>query len=106
MLRATPLGCHQERRTPLNAPEHASEAATVERDCLQHLTAFANAHAAFIGNVGVPDGMVGIDYGGYGVPETYVIDKLGVIRYKCIGPLTPEIVKEKLLPLVQELSRV
>jgi len=39
------------------------------------------------------------------VPETYVIDKLGVIRYKRIGPLTPEIVKEKVLPLVQELGR-
>ena len=52
-----------------------------------------------------PDGRVGIDYGVYGVPETYVIDKLGVIRYKYIGPLTPEIVKDKLLPLVQELGR-
>jgi len=51
------------------------------------------------------DGKVGIDYGVYGVPETYVIDKLGVIRYKCIGPLTAQIVKEKVLPLVQELSR-
>jgi cytochrome c biogenesis protein CcmG/thiol:disulfide interchange protein DsbE len=51
------------------------------------------------------EGKVGIDYGVYGVPETYVIDKLGVIRYKRIGPLTPEIVKEKLLPLVQELGR-
>ena len=45
------------------------------------------------------------DYGVYGVPETYVIDKSGVIRYKRIGPLTPEIVKEKLLPLVRELGR-
>jgi cytochrome c biogenesis protein CcmG/thiol:disulfide interchange protein DsbE len=51
------------------------------------------------------EGKVGIDYGVYGVPETYVIDKLGVIRYKRIGPLTPEIVKEKVLPLVQELER-
>jgi len=51
------------------------------------------------------EGRVGIDYGVYGVPETYVIDKLGVIRYKRIGPLTPEIVKDKLLPLVQELGR-
>jgi cytochrome c biogenesis protein CcmG/thiol:disulfide interchange protein DsbE len=41
----------------------------------------------------------------YGVPETYVIDKRGVIRYKRIGPLTAEILKEKLLPLVQELGR-
>jgi cytochrome c biogenesis protein CcmG/thiol:disulfide interchange protein DsbE len=51
------------------------------------------------------DGRVGIDYGVYGVPETYVIDKSGIIRYKRIGPLTPEIVKEKLLPLVRELDR-
>ena len=50
------------------------------------------------------DGRVGIDYGVYGVPETYVIDKAGVIRYKRIGPLTPQIVKEKVLPLVRELD--
>ncbi len=41
------------------------------------------------------DGRVGIDYGVYGVPETYVIDKQGVIRYKRIGPVTPEILKDK-----------
>jgi cytochrome c biogenesis protein CcmG/thiol:disulfide interchange protein DsbE len=51
------------------------------------------------------DGRVGIDYGVYAVPETYVIDKAGVIRYKRIGPLTPQIVKEKVLPLVRELER-
>jgi cytochrome c biogenesis protein CcmG/thiol:disulfide interchange protein DsbE len=34
------------------------------------------------------DGRVGIDYGVYGVPESYVIDKAGVIRYKHIGPIT------------------
>jgi len=51
------------------------------------------------------DGRVGIDFGVYGVPETYVIDKAGVIRYKRIGPLTPEIVKQKVLPLVRELGR-
>jgi cytochrome c biogenesis protein CcmG/thiol:disulfide interchange protein DsbE len=51
------------------------------------------------------DGRIGIDYGVYGVPETYLIDKRGVIRYKRIGALTPEIVKEKLIPLVNELNR-
>jgi cytochrome c biogenesis protein CcmG/thiol:disulfide interchange protein DsbE len=51
------------------------------------------------------EGRVGIDYGVYGVPETYLIDRHGVIRYKRIGPLTPEIVKNKLLPLAQELAR-
>ncbi|MGH8711439.1 MAG: DsbE family thiol:disulfide interchange protein, partial [Burkholderiales bacterium] len=43
-------------------------------------------------------------YGVYGVPETYVIDKRGVIRYKQIGPLTPEIVKQKIIPLVTKLN--
>jgi len=50
------------------------------------------------------DGKVGIDYGVYGVPETYVIDKKGVIRYKRIGPVTPEILKEKIEPLLKELN--
>jgi cytochrome c biogenesis protein CcmG/thiol:disulfide interchange protein DsbE len=50
-------------------------------------------------------GRVGIDYGVYGVPETYVIDKRGVIRYKRIGIVTPEIVSTKILPLVSELNR-
>ena len=50
-------------------------------------------------------GQIGIEYGVYGVPETYVIDKKGVIRYKRIGPLTPEILKEKVVPLVAELNQ-
>jgi len=49
-------------------------------------------------------GRVGIDYGVYGVPETYVIDKQGVIRYKQIGPLDDETVAKKILPLVKELQ--
>ena len=50
------------------------------------------------------DGRVGIDYGVYGVPETYVIDKQGVIRYKQIGPVTQQSLREKILPLVAELQ--
>jgi len=50
-------------------------------------------------------GRIGIDYGVYGVPETYVIDRRGTIRYKHIGPLTPEVSRGKLQPLLQELSR-
>ena len=49
-------------------------------------------------------GRVGINYGVYGVPETYVIDKQGVIRYKQIGPLREDILKGKILPLVRELQ--
>lgn len=51
------------------------------------------------------DGRVGIDYGVYGVPETYVIDKAGVIRFKHIGPLTSEVVQSKVLPLIAELNK-
>jgi cytochrome c biogenesis protein CcmG/thiol:disulfide interchange protein DsbE len=51
------------------------------------------------------NGRVGIDYGVYGVPETYVIDRTGVIRLKHIGPITPEILKQKIYPLVSELQK-
>ena len=50
-------------------------------------------------------GRVGIDYGVYGVPETYVIDKAGVIRYKQIGPLREDTLQGKILPLVRELQK-
>jgi cytochrome c biogenesis protein CcmG/thiol:disulfide interchange protein DsbE len=50
------------------------------------------------------DGRVGIDFGVYGVPETFVIDKLGVIRFKQIGPLTPEVLRDRVLPLVRSLN--
>jgi cytochrome c biogenesis protein CcmG/thiol:disulfide interchange protein DsbE len=49
-------------------------------------------------------GRIGIDYGVYGVPETYVIDRKGVIRYKHVGPLTADVVQEKVAPLVKELN--
>jgi cytochrome c biogenesis protein CcmG/thiol:disulfide interchange protein DsbE len=50
------------------------------------------------------DGSVGIDYGVYGVPETFLIDRDGVIRYKCIGPLTPEVLTHTILPMVRRLD--
>ncbi len=50
------------------------------------------------------DGRVGIDYGVYGVPETYVIDKAGIIRYKQIGPITEDALRDKILPLVKGLQ--
>jgi len=50
------------------------------------------------------DGKVGFDYGVYGVPETYVIDKNGIIAYKLIGAITPQNLREKILPLIAELQ--
>lgn len=48
------------------------------------------------------EGRIGIDYGVYGVPETYLIDRDGVIRFKHIGALTPEVVESRILPLLRK----
>ena len=68
---------------------------------------------AWLGELGDPytasavdlDGRVGIDYGVYGAPETYVIDQAGMIRLKHVGPIMPDVWSEKILPVVQELNR-
>jgi len=49
-------------------------------------------------------GRVGIDFGVYAVPETFLIDKQGVVRFKQIGPVTPELLHEKIIPLIQRLN--
>jgi cytochrome c biogenesis protein CcmG/thiol:disulfide interchange protein DsbE len=70
-------------------------------DGVQWLAKFGNPYALSAFDV---EGKVGIDYGVYGVPETFVIDKQGVIRYKQIGPITPEALEKTLLPLLRELN--
>jgi cytochrome c biogenesis protein CcmG/thiol:disulfide interchange protein DsbE len=50
------------------------------------------------------DGRVGIDYGVYGVPETYVIDQRGVIVHKHIGPITPEVLETEIRPILKRLA--
>lgn len=51
------------------------------------------------------DGRVAIDWGVYGVPETFLIDREGRIAYKQIGPITPRILEEKILPMVKRLKQ-
>lgn len=51
------------------------------------------------------EGRTGIDYGVYGVPETYVIDRQGIIRMKHIGPINEVVLQAKILPMVKELSK-
>jgi cytochrome c biogenesis protein CcmG/thiol:disulfide interchange protein DsbE len=51
------------------------------------------------------DGRVAIDYGITGAPETYLIDQNGIIRYKEVGQLTPDIMRQKILPLVKDLNK-
>ena len=49
-------------------------------------------------------GKIGIEYGVYGVPETFVIDNKGLIRYKHIGPVSDDILEKKILPLIEQLK--
>lgn len=73
----------------------------------------ANAARSWLRQMGDPyatslidaDGKVGIDYGVYGVPETFVIDKAGVVRYRQVGPVTAEIMERKIVPLLQALEK-
>ena len=58
----------------------------------------------YVLNIQDIDGRVGIDYGVYGVPETYLIDKDGVIRYKQIGPITLEVLEKTILPMIRKLN--
>ena len=51
------------------------------------------------------EGRVGIDYGIYGLPETFLIDQHGVIRLRHVGAITPEVVRDEFLPLIAELRR-
>ncbi len=71
-------------------------------DALRWLANFGDPYLKSISDT---DGLVGIDYGVYGVPETFVIDKQGVIRHKQIGPVTAESLRDTLLPLVAKLEQ-
>lgn len=51
------------------------------------------------------DARVGMDYGVYGAPESYLIDRNGVIRFKQIGPITPDVWEKTILPLAAELNK-
>ena len=51
------------------------------------------------------DGRAGIEWGVYGVPETFLVDAQGVVRYKHVGPLTWETIEEKLMPLIRSLEK-
>ena len=70
-------------------------------DAIRWLVNFGNPYIRSLSDI---DGLVGIDFGVYGVPETFVIDKQGVIRMKHIGPVTPEVLRDEIIPLVRKLG--
>jgi len=71
-------------------------------DALQWLGKLGNPYSASIVD---PEGRIGLDWGVYGVPETFVVDAAGVVRWKVIGPITPEIWRKDVQPLVEQLRR-
>jgi cytochrome c biogenesis protein CcmG/thiol:disulfide interchange protein DsbE len=71
------------------------------KDGLGWLARFGDPYDASLFDV---EGRVGIDFGVYGVPETFIIDKQGVVRFKQIGPVTPDVIQTRILPLVKELN--
>ena len=70
-------------------------------DAIGWLRKFGNPYTRSLSDT---EGLVGIDFGVYGVPETFVIDKQGVIRLKQIGPVTPEVLRDDILPMVRKLG--
>lgn len=71
-------------------------------DALTWLSRNGNPYAAVGADL---DGRVSIDWGVYGVPESYLIDRQGRIRFKHVGPLTPQVVEEQILPMVKHLRQ-
>ena len=71
------------------------------KDALSWLAELGDPYVLSVSDL---DGRVGIDYGVYGAPETYLIDRNGVIRFKQIGAVTPDIWAQKILPMVRELN--
>lgn len=86
----------------LNAPLYGVDYKDKPEDAIRFLTQLGDPFR----RIGVDrDGRTFIDFGAYGVPETYVIDKTGRIRLRVVGPLTPETVSRELAPLVKALQR-
>jgi len=72
------------------------------QDAIQTLVELGNPYLLSVLDT---DGRVGIDYGVYGVPETYLIDKNGLIRFKQIGPVTERVLNKTILPMVKDLDK-
>ena len=73
-----------------------------DADGLKWLARYGNPYDVAIAD---RDAKIGINFGVYGVPESFLIDKAGIIRYKQIGPFTEEAIRDKLIPLVRELQK-
>ena len=85
-----------------NIPIYGLNSKDKREDALGWLAELGDPYVLSVSDL---DGRVGIDYGVYGAPETYLIDRGGVIRFKYIGPVTPDVWEKQILPLAKELNR-
>ena len=92
------LALQRQQVAPMVGLNYKDQAA----QALSLLQRYGNPYSVSITDM---DGRIGMDYGVYGVPETYVVDKQGVIRLKHTGALTADDVQRKLLPLIAELNK-
>ena len=69
-------------------------------EALRWLAAHGDPYRASLSD---PDGRLGMEFGVYGVPETFLIDQQGVVRFKHVGPLTPAVLQDDVMPLVRRL---
>ena len=69
---------------------------------MQWLERLGNPYKISISDI---DGMAGLDWGVYGVPETFIIDKNGIVRHKQTGPVDPTILRTLIMPLIEQLNR-
>jgi cytochrome c biogenesis protein CcmG/thiol:disulfide interchange protein DsbE len=70
-------------------------------DALRWLAQYGDPYAASAFDA---DGRVGIEWGVYGTPETFLVDRKGIIRYKLVGPLTADIWREQILPIIKKIE--
>jgi cytochrome c biogenesis protein CcmG/thiol:disulfide interchange protein DsbE len=87
-----------EKRVPIYGINYKDKGA----DALRWLQELGNPYAA-IGHD--EPGRVGIEWGVYGVPETFIIDREGRIRFKLVGPITPAVLQDTILPLIAQLEK-
>ena len=94
-----PLIVELGKRTPV--PIYGLNYKDQEQDAKNWLARFGDPFRAVLVD---RDGRAGLDFGVYGVPETFVVDAAGTIRYKHVGPLTADVVRDKIEPLLKKLG--
>ena len=88
----------KSRAVPIYGVDYKDDRAAA----MQMLTEEGNPYTMTVSD---PDGRVSIDYGVYGAPESYLIDRNGVIRFKQIGPITEEVWQKEILPRAKQLNQ-